>query len=100
MQAVAMAGGWNVGANLRQIVIFRRTDDWRLMATKIDLSGALYGQRPCPADEIWLRDQDIVLLPKSPILRTDDWINLIFTRGLYGVVPGWQQAFATNASRL
>ena len=100
MQAVAMAGGWNVGANLRQIVVFRRTDEWRLMATKIDLSGALYGQRPSPADEIWLRDQDIVLLPKSPILRTDDGINLLFTRGLYSVVPGVQQAFSFGASRL
>ena len=100
MQAVAMAGGWNVGANLRQIVIFRRTDDWRLMATKLDLSGALFGERPSPADEIWLRDQDIVLLPKSPILRTDDWINLVFTRGLYGILPGWQQAFSLSASQL
>ncbi|HEX4149272.1 MAG TPA: polysaccharide biosynthesis/export family protein, partial [Pirellulales bacterium] len=29
-QAIALAGGWNVGANLRQVVIFRRGDDWRL----------------------------------------------------------------------
>ena len=68
MQAIAMAGSWNVGADLKQMVVFRRDDCWRLMATKIDLCGALFGKRPCPADEIWLRDSDIVLVPKSAIL--------------------------------
>ena len=82
MQAIALAGGWNNGANLRQMVVFRRDDCWRLMATKIDIHGALYGKRPCPADEIWLRDSDIVLVPKSAVLVTDDAINLLFTRGM------------------
>jgi polysaccharide export outer membrane protein len=57
------------------------------MATMLDLRGALYGHRPCPADEIWLNDSDIVVVPKSPILVADDIINLVFTRGIYGVVP-------------
>lgn len=87
MQALAMAGGWNVGANLRQVVVFRRGDDWRLMATLLDLRGALYAKEPCPSDEIWLNDTDIVVVPKSPILVADDMINLVFTRGLYGVLP-------------
>jgi polysaccharide export outer membrane protein len=87
MQSIALAGGWNVGANLRQVVIFRRAEDWRLMATKLDVRGALYGKRPCPADEIWLRDSDIVVVPKSPILVADDFIELVFSRGLYGVLP-------------
>lgn len=93
MQALAMAGGWNVGGNLRQVVVFRRGDDWRLMATMLDLRGALYGKRPCPADEIWLSDTDIVVVPKSPILVADDMINLVFTRGIYGVIP-----FSTSVS--
>ncbi|MFM2096163.1 MAG: hypothetical protein RIS70_3287 [Planctomycetota bacterium] len=99
-QAIALAGGWNVGANLRQIVVFRRNDDWRLMATRIDLSGALFGERPCPADEIFLRDSDVVLLPKSPLLRTDDWINLVFTRGLYSALPGLSSAYSVKAGQL
>lgn len=87
MQAISMAGGWGVGANLRQVVVFRRGDDWRLMATMLDLRGALYAKQPCPSDEIWLNDSDIVVVPKSPILVLDDWISLVFTRGLYGVAP-------------
>ncbi len=87
MQAIALAGSWNVGANLRQVVVFRRGDDWRLLATMLDLQGALYGKRPCPADEIWLNDSDIVVVPKSPILWANEFIDQVFTRGIYGVIP-------------
>ena len=87
MQAISMGGSWNVGANLKQVVVFRRGDDWRLMATMLDLQGALAGKCKCPAGEIWLGDSDVVLVPKSPILQADDFINLVFTRGIYGVLP-------------
>ena len=87
LQAISMAGSWNVGANLRQIVVFRRGDDWRLMATMLDLEAALHGNKANPPGEIWLSDSDIVIVPKSPILRADDFIELVFTRGIYGVFP-------------
>jgi polysaccharide biosynthesis/export protein len=88
MQAISMAGSWKVGANLRQIAIFRRGDDWRLMATVVNMQGTmLLNHQPCPAGEIWLDDSDIVMVPKSPILIADDLINLYFTRGLYSVLP-------------
>lgn len=87
MGAIAMAGGWNPGANLRQVVVFRRGDDWRLMATMLDVKGALYGRRPTPADEIWLSDSDIVVVPKTPIQATDEAIDQLFTQGLYSLFP-------------
>ena len=87
LQALAMAGSWNVGANTSQVVVFRRGDDWRLMATMVDLQGALRGKQPCPKGEVWLSDSDVIILPKSRILEADDFINLVFTRGLYGVFP-------------
>jgi polysaccharide export outer membrane protein len=87
MQTVALAGGWNNGGNLRRIVVFRRGEDWRLMATQLHLHGAMIGHKPCPADEIWVRDSDIVLVPKSSVKLTTDFIELVFTRGIYGVVP-------------
>lgn len=98
MQALALAGGWANGANLRQVVVFRRGEDWRLMATMLDLRGALYGRRPTPADEIWLADADIVLVPQSPIEELDQLIEQVFTRGLYAAIPLeliWGQGFAT-----
>jgi len=87
LQAISMAGSWNNGANLRQIVVFRRGDDWRLLATMVNLQAALYANQPCPPGEIWINDSDVVIVPKSPILRAADFIELAFTRGVYGVFP-------------
>jgi len=87
MMAISMAGGWTPGSNLRQVVVFRRGDDWRLMATMLDLRGALYARRPVPADDIWLNDSDIILVPKTPIEQVDELIEQVFTRGVYGLVP-------------
>jgi polysaccharide export outer membrane protein len=87
MMAISMAGGWTPGSNLRQVVVFRRGDDWRMMATMLDLRGALYARRPVPADDIWLNDSDIVLVPKTPIEQADELIEQVFTRGVYGLVP-------------
>ena len=58
-------------------------------ATKIDIRGALYGERPSPSDEIWLRDSDIVVVPKMPIRRTDDLIELYLSRGVYSFPIGF-----------
>jgi polysaccharide export outer membrane protein len=87
IQAIALAGRWTPGSNLRQVVVFRRGPDWRLMATMLDLRGALYARRPVPADDIWLNDSDIVLVPKTPIQQTDEFIEQYVTRGLYSLVP-------------
>jgi polysaccharide export outer membrane protein len=87
LQAIALAGSWNKGAFLEHVVVFRRDRNWRLMATKLNLCGALRGFSPCPSDEIWLRDSDIVIVPKGPILLADEFIELFFTRGVYGVFP-------------
>lgn len=85
--ALAMAGKWTEGANTRQVVVFRRGPDWRLMATMLDLRGALYAKRPVPADDIWLNDSDIVLVPKTPIQQVDEVIDQYITRGVYSLVP-------------
>jgi polysaccharide export outer membrane protein len=87
MQAISMAGSWTVGAKIANVVVFRRADDWRLIATSLDLSHALLGKTPCPANEIWVSDADLIIVPKSKLLRTDNFIELVFTRGLYGVIP-------------
>jgi polysaccharide biosynthesis/export protein len=87
MQSIALAGGWKLGGNLAHVVVFRRDDCWQLMATVLEIHLPLFGKQPCPADEIWLRDSDIIVVPKRPIKVVDDSIELIFTRGLYGVIP-------------
>jgi polysaccharide export outer membrane protein len=100
MQALAMAGSWNNGAHLPQIVVFRRVDDWRLVATMIDLRAALLGRRPCPGSEIWVGDADLIIVPKSKILRADNIIELVFTKGIYGIFPFSGSVSYTNLSTL
>ncbi len=87
MQAVAMAEGIQVGGNMRQVVIFRRGEDWRLLATMVDIRGAMLAKRPNPADEIWVRDGDLIIVPPQPIKVFDNWVKLVFTDGIYGVAP-------------
>lgn len=87
MQAIAVAGGDLQGGNLRQVIVMRRTEDWRLIATKLDLRGAFLGKRLKPADDIWVRDSDLIIVPKHPIQVADEIINMVFTQGIYGVMP-------------
>ena len=85
--AISQAGGNLAGANMRQVVVFRRADDWRLVSTMLDLQGAVYGKRPTPADEIWLRDGDVVIVPPRPIQVFDNWVEQIFSNGIYRAFP-------------
>jgi polysaccharide export outer membrane protein len=87
MQAITLAGGWNNGGNLRQVVIFRRDENWCLKATKIDIRSPFFGNDPCPTNDVWLRDNDLVIVPKTKILCATDVINLYFTRGVYAAFP-------------
>ena len=86
-QALAMAQSARPSGNTREIVIFRRAEDWRLLATRIDVRGAHLGKVPTPADEIWLRDGDLIIVPPKPIARFDNFVSQVFTQGLYGVFP-------------
>jgi polysaccharide export outer membrane protein len=58
-----------------------------MMATMVDIRGALYARRPCPADDIWLNDSDVVVVPKTPIQIFDEFIGQWLTQGLYSAVP-------------
>ena len=86
-QALAMAEGLRLGGNNREIVVMRRAEDWRLVATRIDLRGAHLGRDGLPSDEIWLRDGDLIIVPKTPIQRFDDFVQQVFVQGVYGVLP-------------
>ena len=84
---IAMAGGHVPGANLRQVVIFRRGENWEVLSTLLDLRGTILGQDSQPCDEIWLRDGDVVILPSTPIRLFDNFVRQVFVDGIYGIVP-------------
>ena len=74
-------------SNTREIVIFRRAEDWRLLTTRVDIRGAHLGKVASPADEIWLRDGDLIIVPPTPIARFDNFVSQVFTQGIYGIFP-------------
>ncbi|WDQ17955.1 polysaccharide biosynthesis/export family protein [Rhodopirellula sp. P2] len=84
---IALGGGYVPGANLRQVVIFRRGPNWELLSTVLDLRGAIMGKDSRPVDEIWLQDGDVVIVPPSPIRLFDRFVSQVFTEGVYGIVP-------------
>jgi len=87
MQAITTAGGWNTGANIEQVVVLRRDEEWRLVATMVDLRQALLGRRSHPVGEIFISDADLVIVPKGNLLLFDNFVNMVFTRGLYAIIP-------------
>jgi polysaccharide export outer membrane protein len=95
-QALAMARGINIKGNAREVVIFRRAEDWRLLATRLDLKGMHLGKVPTPADEIWLRDNDLIIVPKTPIGRFNEFVEQVFRQGIYGIFPFSQVGTGLN----
>ncbi len=98
MQAITMAGGWNIGANISQVVVLRRNEEWRLEATMLDLRQALLGRRSFPVGEIFISDADLIIVPKSELMLFDNLVNMVFTKGLYAVAPFTTVVLFTNLS--
>jgi polysaccharide export outer membrane protein len=100
MQALAVAGSWNVGSNIDQVVVLRRTEDWCLVATMLNLRDAVLGRDCCPASEIWVADCDLIIVPQSKIQLCDKYIEQLFTKGIYGVLPITGSIGYSNGSTL
>jgi polysaccharide export outer membrane protein len=86
-QGLALAGGLSLGANNRQVVIFRRAEDWRVVSTILDLRAGHLGKSPNPSDEIWLRDSDLIIVPPRPIKLFNNAVQQVFTDGIYRILP-------------
>ena len=93
LQALALAQGELDGGNLRQIIVLRRDQNWRLTATKLDLAGAILGKRPQPSDDIWLRNDDIIIVPRKPVQRWSEAVNQYITNSVYSIFPQQGVAF-------
>ncbi|HBE67379.1 MAG TPA: sugar ABC transporter substrate-binding protein [Planctomycetaceae bacterium] len=98
-QAIIEAGGIiDQRGNNRRIAIFRRAEDWRLIATLVDLAGVHSARSLTSTDEIWVRDRDTIIVPLKPVARFNDFVDNVFTRGIYGVLPFAQVGEGFNAN--
>jgi polysaccharide export outer membrane protein len=66
----------------------------------IDLHDPIVKGAVCPVNDLWVADSDIIVVPKTKILVFDEFVELIFTRGIYGVLPlqGISVNFAKNST--
>ncbi len=86
VHAMSLSGGWKPKANLQQVVVFRATEDGRVLATQVDLQRSLAAQQTGPADAIWLGDGDAVVVPSERI-ETAEFADPVLTRRVFGLLP-------------
>lgn len=89
-QALAQAGGWLLGAELREVVLIRyREGDPQ--AIVLDLHHAVRrDRRPRDVDltdDLLLADGDIVMVPRDTEQNFVDYIQRVIVGGVYGVIP-------------
>lgn len=89
-QAIAMAGGWNLAAELHEVVLIRYRE-CKPEASLLDLHHAIrHDRRPRTVDltaDVMLADADVIIVPKDKVQNCDDVIRRVFTDGIYGVIP-------------
>jgi len=96
-QALAMAGGMNTRADPHKVMIIRRknlptpegaiVDVDRILNSMVRENGVKRPDASAWRRDFWLEDYDLLYVPPSSITKTDDWINQVFTKGIYGVMP-------------
>jgi len=76
LQAVANAGGAVTGAQLNSVVLIRRDETGKPIASRYDLSASSlkYGK----FEDAFLRPQDIVFVPRTFIGNVQDFANQIY----------------------
>jgi polysaccharide export outer membrane protein len=81
LQTVAAAGSVKLGANQRQVIVYRQDARGNLMATPLDLRQASKGRGSDPAGEVWLRDGDIVLVTDRAVIAAAEARELLLVCG-------------------
>ncbi len=98
-QVVAMAGGLRIRrADKNNVLVVRRKGLAVPQGVLVDLEKIL---NPFVKDEdgkmqisskvlmkdFWLEDYDVVYIPSNNTTKRTDWINQVFTKGIYSVLP-------------
>jgi len=89
--AVAMAGGLLNGAKSNHVLVIRRDGPDKVVGAEIDLASAAKGERI--GNDIWLRNYDIVFVPKTRLKSTADFVSILYDvvyKPLDIGVRGWQ----------
>jgi len=80
MQSIAQAGGMKESAKPTEVIVLRRADDNRITYILVNLEKALQGTEP--KEDIVLRPNDIIYVPKSTIANVNTWIDLYIRKNI------------------
>lgn len=88
VQALAQVGGWTWTANLKQVVVFSRGTQRGPGAkrTVVNLAPLSHGHADGWTD-VPLAPGDVVVVPKTQISDFNDFVEQVFVRGVYGILP-------------
>jgi len=96
-QAIISAGGPNVRADRRNVLVVRRDMLPLPEAVVVDMDDLMERRVPGPGGylpdgsgfrhDLYLSDGDIVFVPPSGMAKANDWIDQVFTRGIRSVLP-------------
>ena len=73
LQAISQAGGLKETARENEVVLMRRGNDNKIIATMVDLSKAFNGTDH--SQDVVLMPYDIVHVPRSPITNVNIWVD-------------------------
>jgi protein involved in polysaccharide export with SLBB domain len=76
VQAILEAGGFRTDANMSDILIISKGTDDSPVARKVDVKKALKSKRP--QEETQLRPYDVVYVPKSAIVKANEFIHHVY----------------------
>jgi polysaccharide export outer membrane protein len=98
LQAIAQAGGYiPQRADLSKVLVVRHKDQPTPQVAVVNLHKMLLAQaeKETPYQpnseafryDIWLQDGDVVYVPTTKLAKRADYIEYVWTRGIYAVVP-------------
>jgi polysaccharide export outer membrane protein len=93
LAVLARAGSFKKTGDLSEVLIFRNDGLERPVVIKVDLAQAT--DKALPMTNILVHPADIIYVPKGSIDNLNDWIEKVFTKGIYAVVPFSSQFSAT-----
>jgi protein involved in polysaccharide export with SLBB domain len=80
LQSIAQAGGMKESAKPTEVIVLRRTDDNRITYILVNLEKALQGADP--KEDVLLKPNDIIYVPKSAIANVNTWVDLYIRKNI------------------
>jgi len=91
IQAIAQAGSFLPSAELREVLLIRGYAEGRPQVAVLNLDRAIDREwrrgDVVLWDDTWLRDGDIIIVPKDHVQDVNDFVRRVLSETVYGAVP-------------